>query len=310
MQYTQNNHFHWSYDGTPFTLRTNPYSTFKMHWGKPSRPVMNFKDECIKVCQILAETYPNQKFNVLFSGGIDSEIVMQSFIWAGLTQRTKATIIRFTGGYNDHDIAYAIDFCKYHAIPYELMELDIVEFFNSKEYIPYGMKYQSIQLAQIQCIWALDRIQDDIPVLGTGEVFFEKIFNWNTWMEDVPRKQYDWVYYVRENNDLSVPKYSILNNRPVISEFFSYTPEIMKSYVNDQIVQDLVYNKLAGKLSIASSKFQIYSQYFLLKFRKKYHGYETLKLLNLQAQQEMLSYIPYNDHRFEMLATDFIKSLS
>lgn len=309
IQYTENNHFHWTYDNVPFALRKNPYSTFKMHWGRPSRPVGNFKDESLNVCRMLADKYPGQNFNVFFSGGIDSELVLQAFLWAGLRERTKATIIRFKDGYNDHDIKYAIDFCNYHNVPYKILEIDIVEFYRSKEYIPIGMKYQSIQLAQIQCLWALDKIQDDIPVLGTGEVFFEKIFNWNSWMSDEPKKEYNWVYYVRENNDLSVPKYSVLNQRPVISEFFSYTPEIMKAYVDDSIVRDLLADRLPGKLSIASSKYSIYNKYFFLKPRKKYHGYETLKLLNVQAQQEMLQYIPYNDHRFEMLATDFIKTL-
>ena len=304
---TQNNHFHWTYNGVPFSNRTHDSDIFKMHWDKVTRRPRDFKSECLDVVSKIKDAYPNEKFSIFFSGGVDSEVLAQSFLLAGVP--FVADILRFKDGYNDHDIKYAIDFCEYYNVQYRVHEIDIVEFYKSKEYLPIGIKYQSSQIAQIQLIWLMNKIDDAIPVLGTGEVFFEQKFDYAAYLRNPKERNNRWFYYVRENNDLSVPKYAHINQRPVISEFFSYTPEIMLSYAVDPLVTKLVTNQLVGKRSVQAIKKEVYGQHFLLKPRPKYHGYETLKLLNFNAKQEMQKVIPYNDNVFQIYVKDFIESL-
>ena len=304
---TQNNHFHWSYNNQHFANRTLDSDVFKMHWDKVSRKPMDFRSECLDVVAKIKDQYPNQLFSVFFSGGLDSEVLAQSFLLAKVP--FVADILRFSGGFNDHDIQYAIDFCEYHNVKYRVHELDIVEFYKSKEYVPIGIKYQSTQIAQIQLIWLMNKIDDAIPVLGTGEVFFEQKFDYGAFITDPAQRGPRWFYYVRENNDLSVPKYAYINQKPVISEFFSYTPEIMLSYATDPMVMKLITGKLVGKRSVQQIKGDVYGQHFLLKPRPKYHGYETLKLLNFEAKLEMQNIIPYNDNVYQMYVKDFIESL-
>jgi hypothetical protein len=278
-----------------------------MHWNKISRTPMSFTLECIDVATKIRDCYPGEKYSILFSGGVDSEVLCQSFLLAKIP--FVVDILRFKDGYNDHDIKYAIDWCINNNVTYRIHELDIIEFYNSKEYIPLGIKYQSSQIAQIQLIWLMNRIDDAIPILGTGEVFFEQKPDFKGFLTDGVHRPPRWFYYVRENNDLSIPKYAYINHRPVISEYFSFTPEIMLSYAIDPLVTKLITNQLPGKRSVQQIKLDVYGQHFPLETRPKYHGYETLKLLNFQAKNEMQQVIPFNDNVFQMYVKDFIESL-
>lgn len=304
---TQNNHFHWTYNGVPFVNRKLDSDVFKMQWDKISRRPMDFKSECIDVATKIRDCFPGEKYSILFSGGVDSEVLAHSFLLAKIP--FVVDILRFSKGHNDHDIKYAIDWCVDNSITYRIHELDIEEFYNSKEYIPLGIKYQSSQIAQIQLIWLMNRIDDAIPILGTGEVFFEQKPDFGRFLQDGVHIGPRWFYYVRENNDLSVPKYAYINHRPVISEYFSFTPEIMLSYAIDPMVTQLITGQLRGKRSVQTIKLDVYGQHFSLTPRPKYHGYETLKLLNFNAKNEMQQVIPYNDNVFQIYVKDFIESL-
>ena len=84
------------------------------------------------------------------------------------------------------------------------------------------------------------------------------------------------------------------------------------AFANDQLVKDLVANKLPGKLSTRTSKIKIYSDGFKFTPREKYTGWEKIqetpwheKALTITSRLQEI----YNGI-FEVSVNDFIADLT
>lgn len=80
------------------------------------------------------------KIALCFSGGVDSQCMLQCFIEAGI--EVDVFILRFNKELNVQDVTHAIEFCDKSNIKLNIIDIDVLNFLSINNY-DYGMKYRS-----------------------------------------------------------------------------------------------------------------------------------------------------------------------
>jgi hypothetical protein len=278
IELTHRNHYQYTYNNTPFVYRTSTHQRFGFNVGKCAGPAGSWDFECERAARLIySKARPGQKIKIFYSGGIDSEIVVMAFQRAGIP--FECVIVDM--GVNHHDTEYAYRYCQSNKIPYKIHFIDPAKFVADGLHFVYHESYQVKQLAMMIIMQVLDQLpDDDIYILG-GEIFMSREVDLKQfYTSNESQYSYKWYHYVREDNDMSYFKYAITNNKTVISEFFSYTPELMLSYLTDPMVVDLVNDRIDYKYGLLSTKPNVYAKYWNFDARPKYHGYENVMHLN------------------------------
>lgn len=295
--YTENNHFKFGYDNEDaFAGRKSADQKWWIRYGKSKYQPKSFYDECLVAAKkIKAST--NKKITVLFSGGVDSEVVVRSFREAHI--ECEVAILRFKNDLNVHDISYAVMICEKLNMKYKLYDLDIETFWKTTGLaIAKKIKCPSPQL--VTTMHLCDQI-GGLPVIASGECLLIK----NVPADYVPGKsEYlssTWSMWEKEKI-AGFYRHFIENNSEGIPAFFQYTPELIYSYLVDPFVSKLVNDQIHGKLTTESSKFKIYKQYFDLIERPKYSGFE--KILDMEEMYRM-QYREVIGHYNDVVKTEY-----
>jgi len=220
-EYTLNNHFKFGYGDKWSMFKDQHTDKWKIQYGKcsPDWTDEGWKKECIKTAGIIKDK-SDILINICFSGGLDSEIVVRSF-----------------------------------------MDVNTNWFVDSGLLFEYMEKTHCPSVAYCCHMWLVDQI-DGLPVMGFGE-FFTKT--------DPPSSyiKYTEVY-------TAMFKHFMIQDRPGIPYFFHYNIENICSFLNSPEVQSYVSNNINFKYE---HKIKLYKQFFpTMRYRKKYHGLEKIKL--------------------------------
>lgn len=286
------NHFQFGYNNEAFILRKSPSDQWWVNYGQCETKPLNFEQECLRTAQrIRAST--DLPLWVLFSGGVDSEVTLRSFVQAGL--QVQAAILRFKNDLNIHDISYAVIACEELEVPYKIFDLDLVEFWETKLW-DYAIPTQCVSPQLLTTMYLADQI-DGYPILGSGECFLAK--------------ETDQQWYLWEREKIaSWYRHFLIQRRDACPGFFQYTPEIILSYLNDPMVQSLIQNNLIDQTDTKESKLRIYKQYFDLISRPKYTGFEKVQDLDFKYRKQLKSQFPDSDQIYRTSATQLITQLS
>lgn len=309
-EYTLNNHFKFGYNSVWFSDRTSPLDQWTVRYGQCTRPVESFRNECIKAAENIWERRDGSSIDVLFSGGSDSEIVLRSFLALGVP--VNVHIMRFSNYVNAHDWCYAYVICQNLGIEPIFHDLDLIDFWKSGKCLHYAEISKAVSPQLLPHMWLIDKI-DGLPILGSGESYTARL--------DIPDKRdkqltqtdyntnCDWVLYEREKI-AAWYRYSMKSNRKVVPGFFQYSPELMLSFFNDPLSISLHNNKIFGKLSNKSTKFEIYKSHWPeLIDRNKWSGFELVEPLDRVIRADLRE--QYGDYEYEYWSnlTDLIKYL-
>lgn len=275
-QYTLNNHFKFGYDQKWFVDRQNESDKWTVEYGACTSPVKKFREECISAASKIWDQRNGMPIDILFSGGSDSEIVLRSFLELGV--RFNVHVMRFDNYVNAQDWCYAYVVCQNLGIKPIFHDIDIVKFWESGKCLKYAEISKSVSPQMLPHMWLLDQV-DGIAIMGSGEPYTARLDIADMRYKKLIEENYSkvpWVLYEREKI-AAWYRYPMKTNRPAVPGFFQYTPEIMISFFQDDISQELHANKRVGKLSNKSSKFDIYKKYWPeLIDREKYSGFEAI----------------------------------
>ena len=104
--------------------------------------------------------------DVLYSGGLDSELVIRACIEHGIPVRANTMNLKFKGAsVNTHDLYYSIKFCSENSIQHNLIDLDIESFFESGDYLNYLTPYYISEFHVATHLWLLGQF-DGFAVAG------------------------------------------------------------------------------------------------------------------------------------------------
>jgi hypothetical protein len=278
-----------------FGRQTSDYK-LKTHFGTYKEIVGSFKEELKKAASSTLEHYPNLRPTILFSGGLDSELVLRSYIEIGANP--KVCIIRYENDYNIYDVSYAVTICNLLGVDYYIIDFNLKKFYeNDAEHIS--------NIAQIDRPRALPQCKfvdfvDGLPILGSSDLTGVRTSNdYNvkgTWLVRCWEHDIGWSKYLRETN------------RQGIAEWFKWSPGLVLSFTELEWFRKIIDDKYYGKLGFNSTKIAGYREvYPELLDRKKQTGFEKIEsLINefelfLQKKYNGLPYRQFVDRTLDDL---------
>lgn len=276
---THRNHFKFGYNDRWFTFRRNPDDRWCVTYGRSEWIASDWRTECVRTARLIRDNAEGDLW-VLLSGGIDSEVVVQSFLFAGIP--FKVAITRFANRLNWHDISSAVRFCEMHGVPYRCLDIDIEKFFESGDAWAYGERTKCVQPQLLHTMWAMDQV-DGYPILGSGECYLVRR---SPAVSGGASGTPIWDMYEKERI-ASWFRHLMLAGREGCAGFFQYNPENMLSFLQDPLMVELCANKRPGHATTMKLKEEIYRRHFLLERRRKYHGFESVMHLDDRLRPEL-----------------------
>ncbi len=233
---------------------------------KPITPGLTYYKESLIAAEKI-ESSRSGKLYIMYSGGVDSEYTVSIFHDARI--EFIPVIIKFTNDYNLHDIQYALDFCNSKNLKPLIIDIDFDHFVKSGQLLDISKKIQSSVYHRAATAYAIGKLNGTV-ICGEGEPYIKKTKN-DSWAVTIYQHDYAIVNYYKMNNIDGTP------------HFNRYTPEMMRTFLEDTRIKDLASNQVPGKLGSDSSKYIIYNRdsQFDLKERPKYHGYEQIEKMSI-----------------------------
>jgi hypothetical protein len=266
---TENNWYNWQYGDREINGRYVPNKTFKTNYGKCIDPIGTYKEELLKVAQSTIDTFPNKKMTLLFSGGVDSEVVLRSYL--EINHPIDVIIYRYENDYNLYDVSYAITICNMLDVNYKIIDFNLSKFYE-KDAERYAELSEIDRPAALPYLNFLE-LTDNIPILGQGDPWWFREQGTDYSVKG------NWMY-----GDMEVfvgaSKFLLEINKPGIPMWFKWRPGLVWSYTNLKWFKELTSDKIVGRAGVSSSKINGYREaYPELISRKKMTGFENIKPL-------------------------------
>lgn len=277
MNFTFNNHLKYYINNVLYGNRADSFDQFNVEVGTIDKNYYKKSSFAKELCRTADLVYKDfgKNFALFLSGGTDSEIVLRNFLDIGI--KPICYTIKFKDDYNIDDVNEAIELTNNLGVSLNLIEFDVKEFFNSGEANEFGKIIQCTQITYLIVYYCIKKIS--LPSIMGGELLLKRN------IYTIPSS---WYYCFRENEDASAIRFSLLTGIPLVNEWFSYTPELMLYYLEDNDIQQLVSNRSNYKLSSVSSKNSILKRLLPeIRFRKKTHGFEKLLAFNFETYRSM-----------------------
>lgn len=255
----------WSFNDVPYGLRTSKDDVYTINVDTThiSNSVKSYKEELYNNARLMRD-YHVGNFDVLLSGGIDSEIVVRTFKDLNIPHNTY--IFKYENNINHRDVSSAIEIATCLNIPYKIIDFNLEKFFNTDAYDIF-QKSGCIKAGRLPHIKFFDYI-DNIPVMGDAEPYWSRVLQ-----RDYSQKS-DWIFPLNEaNHNSSMYLQSI--GRPNVCDWYEFNPNLIKSFNELPLIQDLINDRLPGKLSCWTSRIPIHSEIWPdIKHKHKLTGYE------------------------------------
>ena len=193
---------------------------------------------------------------VLYSGGLDSELVLLSCLKNNIPVIAITLIIKIDGLIiNTHDLYYAEKFCREHGITHKLVELDADKFFENGKHLSYLTPYYIIEPHVATHLWLIEQCSY-FPIIGG---------DWPWAQTHIPNKvlspfRLEYASYERFMTDNGI--HGIGN---MISYSLESSIKLIETHLNNHLPDEPISN-------FKSRMYQ--TMYPELKTRLKSHGWE------------------------------------
>ena len=161
----------WSFDDIAYSQRTDKNSVYKFQVNKRlTLPVESYYKEIYNNARHMRDYYSGT-FDVLLSGGIDSEVVVRTFKDLGIKHNTF--IFRYENNYNYRDVDSAIEIATSLGIDYKIIDFPLQKFYENDAYDLFK-KSKCIRSARLTHLKFFDYL-DNIPVMGDAEPYWKRV---------------------------------------------------------------------------------------------------------------------------------------
>lgn len=255
-------------------------TTWHVDIDSPSRPVKSYYEECCIAAEMIW-AQKTGKLHLTLSGGLDSEYVLAVFCSLGM--KIHPVIMRFTQGYNEHDITNAFKYCANNNIDYTVIDLDFDRFVDSGEMLEIATAAKCSAYELPASVWLAKQL-DGTVLTGNDPPHMKRVNdNWYLDEEEIIHSQFNmWRQYGIEGTPF----------------FLSYTAEQMFSFLIEPTIVDLAHDRIEGKTGTNSTKVNVFNNGtgFNLVNRQKYAGYEKIYNETIGKHPDMLKVLSYRDH--------------
>lgn len=278
-QYLENNWQRWYYDDDPTQIyRTSADQVFNVDFDLDPTPPDDLRTELVRACHSVRDTYPNEKFSLMLSGGSESELMVRAFVEAKVPYDIYIT--RLANDLNIYDVSHAVILCENLGIPYKIIDFDHVKFFEN-EIFDYSKNAEMTYPSQLVVCAVVDKI-DGLPIAGNGDAcIMRRPYPYDG-------RPHMWCN-VEIEADYGCAKYLLKQNRPAVTDFFRWNHRLLKSITKTTWWNDLLANKIYGKLGKESSKIHGYREiYPELIVRRKSWGMENILPQILELEKKLV----------------------
>ena len=262
---TFNNWMTYRFDNGPLHgPKLSKEATFKLEFAKKLEVKnLNYFDALIHNAKMVAENYQGP-FDVLLSGGIDSEIIVRLNHKLGIKQ--KVYTFRLENDYNIRDVESSKDICKDLGIDLNIIDWNLQRWIENEAEGIYKKTFSPYVTRMVRFDWF--KYFDNIIVMGEGEPYWRREYE-----SDYTKKSNWHLHWVEDYFMSSI--YANLIGQTVIGEWYIYTPEVVKSFHKLPLIKKLLNDEIQGKISCWSSRTEIHQELFpSIKPKLKLVGYE------------------------------------
>lgn len=331
IEYTWKQHFQFGYaiPGHPqveknvrwLARRERSEDVFVAKYGRCEQEIATWRQANVEAaCRILLECKQHSlRPLILYSGGLDSEIVLFSFLEArkslgaaGLLDpnfQIDVVTLRLTEGsnrdLNQHDILHVKKFrarldefqFSDEGLRFLERELDIAAYWASQEFLSLALSAQVVSPIIVSQLWLCEKMlgerTDYLPVIGQGEIHLVKSTPPAYEAGISPYLPSTWSI-VETENLCGLYRYFASRNLPAIPGFFQFLPEQFEAQLRtNRVLHELIANQRVGKLGTRSSKPEILAfDYPELETRPKYHGFEQIEEEHNRMRMQLGSLMP------------------
>jgi hypothetical protein len=255
----------WSFNDAPFGSRKNKDDIYKFTINPLTidKPIKSYKEELYNNARLMRD-YHTGKFDVLLSGGIDSEVIVRIFKDLNISHNTY--IFKYENNINYKDVVSAIEIATSLNIPYKIIDFNLEKFFNTEAYDIF-QKSGCIRAARLPHLKFFDYL-DNIPIMGEGEPYWLREL-----VGDYSRNS-EWLFPMNESNH-NCAMYLHSLGRDNLCDWYEFNPNLIKAFNNLPLIQDLLDDKLIGKQSCWTSRIPIHQTIWPdIKNKHKSTGYE------------------------------------
>jgi hypothetical protein len=258
----KNNWFAYSYDSIPFGNKTNVRGVFDIKLTPTVTTVNSYYTELCNNAKQIRDMFTG-KLDLLFSGGIDSEVVLRTY--KDLNIPINVYVFKYENDYNQYEFSRATKICESINVSYKVIDFNLQKFFEQEAYDIWTKVY-CLGSGWLPLMKMMDYL-DGTPMVGSGEPYWVRTSkDWNTthpWHFEIDEGAKAWTVYCKNINRIAV------------TDWYEYSPELLISHTNLPLIQDLINDKLPGKLSSFSSKSVVHKQIWPdIEVRQKMIGFE------------------------------------
>jgi hypothetical protein len=214
------------------------------------------------ICKELAEQAWKPNLHLMYSGGVDSEYILNLFLSLGMN--IIPVIVRLDLDYNYHDISHATSFCESKGLRPVIIDIDFDDFVTSGKIIDVAESCQCGAYQLPATFHAVNQLDGPVIMGSHGPVHLSNV---------------DEQWHIDELEVFhSVRKYFEVNKIEGNPFFLAQTAEQFHSFLQHPISRALVNNEYPGKLGNNSTKGSVYNDIsgFEMRHRNKYTGYEVV----------------------------------
>jgi hypothetical protein len=261
-------------------------------WGHNEEWTVNIDPPRKKVKTYFLETldaveyiYANKtgKFQVLYSGGLDSQYVCEVLIRLNIDFDPVIINLKNNAGeiLNWHDIKYAYEFCESKNIKPITYNLNFEKFVDDGKHLEIAASVECGGIAMPSTMYVASQL-DGFSLIANDPPYL--LYQDNVWYLNETEYTHGLLRFYKKYN---------VNGCPFL---LSYTPEMMLSFLLDPRIQDLVDGKYPGKIGTNSSKSYVFNNGsgfnlpvydFVSKERIKFHGFEEIKKHEIMMHPNM-----------------------
>lgn len=242
-QHSNGNHLRFGWISTGL-LDVSARRFFSTQIGQCEREPVASLGEASAAARLIRENFDSELVLCL-SGGVDSECMARAFLRAAVGFRVA--IARYQpGNLNEDDIVDAVRFCEANKVEYRFVDIDLVDFFESKKHLDFARRFEcrSPQLAvHIELVLRLLESTPNrslVPVFGGNPI--EIGFDYET---GVP------TLLSPSEPQLCLQRFFMRSGLAGVPFFFSYTPELIYSFLRTE--------QFANELSEADRRFRLFA---------------------------------------------------
>lgn len=262
---SEDNWYSWRYGSGDLLGRQPGNEELFTYYAKSRSPVRSFKEELCAAAASTLDHYAGLKPCIFFSGGVDSELILRSYVNIGANP--EVYIVRYENNLNIYDVSFAVVVCEQLGVKYKIVDFNLLSFYeNDAEQIS--------EIAQIDRPRMLPHLKftdcaDGLIIVGHSDIAWQRPHD-----DYSVKTEWDAIDF---EHDLGCDKYNMAVGRQAIYQWWKWTPGLVLSYIRLEWFQNLINDMIPGKLGINSSKIIGFREaYPDLIDRKKMTGFEKI----------------------------------